>query len=474
MDSMVDVIDALRVGLIVSLLLLFLAEIRNYIKKEQSFWLYRFFIVCLGLYLTFIFALTITPVYTWSISNFSNEINFMPFQVFRTIQQEPINFFGNVFVFIPFGFLFVLLSPKCQKVYVTLFMGMGLSIVIECMQLFTHRVTDIDDVLLNTLGTYFGFLLGRFFLAYIVPKHMINKYRKKENNLKRIVLFMLCIGLTSIFITGRYANEPLDLKTLEAENVYVLNISEKSVQYEKNYHEKIAPASTAKMLTALTVLKFCSLNETVTVGDEIYRIHEDASRAWLQVGNQLTVRQLLIALLLPSGNDAANTLAVYTGQKIAEDESLSKDQAIQIFIKQMNQMASKVGAKSSNFFSPDGYDVSGQYTTAYDLMQIAAVCLKNKTLAEIMGSDQITDTWMDGKQVTYVNTNQLLNPNSVYYDKNVTGLKTGSSTAAGSCLVSSVNIAGKVYLCVVMGSTEEGRWLDTLKIYQEIEKRGSR
>jgi len=132
----------------------------------------------------------------------------------------------------------------------------------------------------------------------------------------------------------------------------------------------------------------------------------------------------------------------------------------------MNKKAAEVGAADSNFTSPDGYDDSGQYTTAHDLACIAKEFWESRLLRDIAGSYSIADTWPSGHEVTYNNTNELINPDSQYYYENAVGLKTGKSVAAGCCLVSAAYIGDKLYLCVVMGSTEEGRWTDSLALYR--------
>ena len=254
-----------------------------------------------------------------------------------------------------------------------------------------------------------------------------------------------------------------------ATNAYVLNVDSNTALYQKNSDEHIAPASTAKMLTALTVLDYSSLDDTFTVGSEIDLITSDSSRAWLNLGDTLTVKQLLVAMLLPSGNDAAYTLAVNVGKRIAGEDWLGAQQAIEVFANTMNQKAKEVGAASSNFVTPDGYDADGQYTTTFDLAQIAKACLGNDILSEIMGSYKIYDTWINGREVTYYNTNQLLNPDSQYYYSYAVGLKTGTSGDGGSCLVSAATINGQTYICVVMGGSGETRFSDSLTIFNEID-----
>lgn len=195
-------------------------------------------------------------------------------------------------------------------------------------------------------------------------------------------------------------------------------------------------------------------------------IASDASRAWVTPGSRLTVSQLLDALLLPSGNDAAYALAVFTAKKIADNDSLTADDAVAVFVQAMNEKAIAIRAEHSHFLTPDGYDREGQYTTAHDLAIIAREVVNNKLLREITSSNQISDTWLSGQRAALTNTNELINPSSPYYYTAATGLKTGKSEAAGKCLVSSAKINGDLYICVVMGSSEAGRWQDSIDLYE--------
>ncbi len=255
---------------------------------------------------------------------------------------------------------------------------------------------------------------------------------------------------------------------ITAANAILVNKDTNTVLYQKNGTDKIAPASTAKMITALTVLDHCSPEDEMRVGAEIEMIHNDSSTAWLMQGDTLTVRQLLIALMLPSGNDAAYTLAVNTGKAIADDNSLTNQQAIKIFMDKVNEKAREIGATDSNFVVPDGYDAEGQYTTAYDLAIIAKACLENSIISEIVASNTSNEKWPNGREVTYKNSNKLLDPNSPYYHPEVIGLKTGTSSLGGACVVSAAVIDGETYICVVMGSTKESRFQDSVDILDKI------
>lgn len=254
-----------------------------------------------------------------------------------------------------------------------------------------------------------------------------------------------------------------------AKNVVVMNADTNTLLYQKNSTEKIAPASTAKMITALTVLDYCSPDDEMTVGTEIELMHEDSSRAWLNQSDVLTTRQLLVALLLPSGNDAAYTLAVNVGKKIAGDNNLANAQSVDVFMDKVNEKARMLGLENSNFLAPDGYDSEGQYTTAYDLAIIAKACLDDPYISEIVSSYTLYQKWVSGREVTYKNSNELLNPNSQYYRPDVIGIKTGASGLAGSCIVSAAIINEETYICVVMGSTKDARFQDSITLYDRIE-----
>ena len=271
-----------------------------------------------------------------------------------------------------------------------------------------------------------------------------------------------------IQIVPKGGDAPGTTDIVTAPNAYVLDAQTGNVIYDKNGENPIAPASTAKMLTALTVLEYCLPEEVVAVGSELDKVPADSSRAWLQYNDRMTVRQLIEALLLPSGNDAAYTAAVYAGQKIS-GEQISIDEAVQVFMEAMNTKATEAGAVSSYFVRPDGYDIEGQYTTAKDLALIGKKFLENPILMEISGIYSVRETFENGKNMTFTNTNELINPKSTYYYSPAIGIKTGNSANAGSGLVSAAVINNTTYICVVMGGTPDGRYQDSLNVFYDLE-----
>lgn len=433
-------------------------------NTKQKRYMYDIGFILITIYLTILLSSLISPIYGFSsIVNWSNNSNINPLRIINILKEKPISILKNIIIFLPYGLVLSLLCKKINSYTKAIFCGLILSFSIEVIQLFLCVGTDIVHIITATLGTYIGYIIYKILNYFNTYRNMCNKI-SIYNNIKYLCIYIVLIFI-SVMCSGFYINYK-NLNNIEASNAYLVDIDEKNIIYSKGCNEKIAPASTTKMLTALTVLDYCSEDEIVTVGDEIGYVHEDASTAGLKKGNKLTIKQLLEALLLPSGNDAAYALARYTGEKISDCNS--PKEAVETFMIKANKKANSIGASNSNFVRPDGYDTKGQYTTAKDLACIGEKFMKSKILSSIASKYKLNDVLVDGSQVTYENTNELINPYSEYYYSNIKGLKTGSSLDAGKCVVSAADINNKTYICVVMGSTNDGRWLDSLCLYQSI------
>ena len=243
---------------------------------------------------------------------------------------------------------------------------------------------------------------------------------------------------------------------LAAEAVCLLDVATGKTLYEKNADKALAPASTTKILTALLLLETADLNEVVQVGKEIYRIGPDSSVAKLKVGHRLTVAELVYALILPSGNDAAYTAAVFVGRRVSGCEHMNIDEALKAFVCMMNRRAKELGAMNSNFVVPDGYDTPGHVSTARDLALITMAARKNDFLRQVVATAEYH--WQG---IRWGNTNRLLQqdyPNAYY--PWATGFKTGYTERAGHCLVATAEGNGRELVGVILKSTRGRRWLD--------------
>jgi D-alanyl-D-alanine carboxypeptidase (penicillin-binding protein 5/6) len=239
--------------------------------------------------------------------------------------------------------------------------------------------------------------------------------------------------------------------------------------------ERSYPASTTKVLTALIAVENGNLSDNVRVGEEANLPKPGSSLAGLRYGEWLTLEQLLNALLIPSGNDAAYVIAAHIGRAISGDDQLGYEAAIGVFVQRMNSRAKELGAAHSHFANPDGYHDEEQYTTAADMALIARQAMTHPSLQQIVARTnytlpdvQVMDT--DGNQITQprvlYSTNKLLDGASPYYLRQVNGIKTGRTTEAGYCLISSAAQGGRSVLAVVMGSGQESVWLDSAALLQ--------
>lgn len=252
--------------------------------------------------------------------------------------------------------------------------------------------------------------------------------------------------------------------SINAEAAILFDAETKEVLYYKNPIDAEFPASTAKLLTCLVALEWCNEMEEVTIGEEINMIASDSSQALIRVGQVMTIRNLLEGMLLPSGNDAAYATAAYVGRKSLQNIDATKEDAILEFTRLMNIKAKSLGVKNSVFKTPDGYDALGQYTTAYDMGLIGLTAMENHVILEISQKSRSRNVFPSGEDITWENTNSLINKDKAKYYSKATGLKTGTSTMAGRCLVASANDNNREVLCVILNSSSSGRYDDAITL----------
>ena len=232
--------------------------------------------------------------------------------------------------------------------------------------------------------------------------------------------------------------------------------------------EKIYPASITKLLTSYVVLQHMEEDETVTVGDALSLVQPDSSVAKLQAGDELTVSQLIAAMMLPSGNDAAQTVAVAAGRKIG-GSNLPVGEAVDVFVEEMNRQAEQLGMINSHFANPDGFHDDAHYTTMDDLVTLCKVLLADPVMMGYTSMLQETAE-LQGRTVEWDNTNLLLHSDQEVYHANAMGMKTGYTKMAGNCLISAFFEEDRVILIGVFGCPgfTEDRYYDTVAIYESL------
>jgi D-alanyl-D-alanine carboxypeptidase (penicillin-binding protein 5/6) len=209
-----------------------------------------------------------------------------------------------------------------------------------------------------------------------------------------------------------------------------------TILYADNIHQKRAPASTTKIMTAILAIELGRLDDMVTVSRKA--VSTPGSTAFLYHGQKVSLYNLLHGLLLNSGNDAAVAIAEHIAGSVER------------FAEMMNARAQEIGAVNTHFQNPHGLDDTDHYSTAYDLALITDLALKYPVFAEIVSKRQFTtDTGQ-----TYRNTNRLL-----FYMSGIEGVKTGTTGKAGHCLVAASSQEGLQLISVVLDS--DNRWKDT-------------
>jgi serine-type D-Ala-D-Ala carboxypeptidase (penicillin-binding protein 5/6) len=218
--------------------------------------------------------------------------------------------------------------------------------------------------------------------------------------------------------------------------------------YSKGPDERIAPASTTKMLTVLITLELVPLATPITVDQRDISLPEyDESSMELIAGETLTAEDLLYGALMVSGGDAARVLARRAGTTLlggAAGDPMAR------FMQEMNARVAKWGLTNTRFVNPDGGDAEGHYSTARDLLRIADEALKRPEFATIVGTQTATRRTVDGTRTyTLRNSNQLL-----FQRPGVHGVKTGTTDACGQCLVAAQWGVGGRIMVVVLGSAD--------------------
>ena len=235
-----------------------------------------------------------------------------------------------------------------------------------------------------------------------------------------------------------------------------------------NIDAHIYPASITKLVTACTALQFLSPDDVITVGDEYYLIDEHSSLALVFPGYKLYFSDLLAGSLLSSGCDAAYTIAAAAARTAFPDRDMGAEQAVECFVGLMNKYAADVGMQNSRFVNPDGQDADGQYTTAADLIKLGVHALNIPAIMETTKlSEKISDI-VSGEHLVWLTTNKLRVADTEYYCPDAVGLKTGTTTLAGSCLLAAFKRGGDTYISMAAGfDTRHEVFAHTLKMLSD-------
>ncbi len=277
-----------------------------------------------------------------------------------------------------------------------------------------------------------------------------------ENNVANSFASDLCVSNEDIAMEG------LDVGAASAA---IFDEENKEVIYAKGLHEKRYPASLTKIMTTLVALKYGNLDEMITVGPECKDIETGSSVCEIQIGDQLTLKQLLYGLMINSGNDAAMTIAVHIGGTVEE------------FVNMMNQEAERIGATNTHFMNPHGLQDENHYTTAYDVYLMFHEALKYEVFQDIISKHSYYATYSDAQgeetSIMWESTNHyFINEATPPSDVLVFGGKTGTTSEAGACLcLYSKDKYGDPFVTVILKSeTKESLYEEMNELLSKINK----
>lgn len=279
-------------------------------------------------------------------------------------------------------------------------------------------------------------------------------------------ILLIIVFILSIYTKYSYADTQNNLDTNNTNSTYnditlysnssiLIDSSTGQILYEHNAYEKTYPASTTKLMTAILTLENCNLSDSVTINkDALNGIPKSYTTAALKAGESLTVEQLLHVLLIPSANDAANVLAYHIAGSIDN------------FAIMMNSKAKEIGCQNTHFVNPSGIHDDEHYSTAYDMALIGKYANTFEKIREIATQTSYSlPNLPDGKERVFKTTNTLITPKNKYYYEYATGLKTGYTDKAKSCIVAKAKKDDIELICVVLG----GDKTEDLKSERELD-----
>nr|WP_302656025.1 D-alanyl-D-alanine carboxypeptidase family protein [uncultured Agathobaculum sp.] len=246
-------------------------------------------------------------------------------------------------------------------------------------------------------------------------------------------------------VTALASNSP----ALDATAALLVSPDSGMVLYSKNADQKRYPASTTKIMTALLTLENVSnLDETVTSeAVDFENVTADSSNAGILLGEQVTVRDLLYALMLPSANEAAYMLARHVGGSWEQ------------FVDMMNDRAAELGCTGTHFCNPCGLHEEDHYTTAYDLYRIAKEAMKDVTFRDIVSTVQhrMAKTNLHEERIIYTTNQLIFSSFQPWSYANCLGIKTGHTSQAGNCFVGYAEYGDAKLFSVVLGCSNSSK-----------------
>lgn len=296
--------------------------------------------------------------------------------------------------------------------------------------------------------------------------------KKKSISLIFLIIFMANLLLPKYILAENVTSNNMEnsqekkdvFEDIAAPNLILAETNTGRILYERNIDERIYPASLTKLMTAILVVENCELDEIVTVSENaVISVPSGYVNANLQVGEELTVVDLLYVMLIPSANDAANALAEHVGG------------SIESFSAMMNSRSKELGCTGSNFTNPSGLHQEEHYTTVRDLFLISQKAISNNLIEKIIGTTTYTlpnTNKYTKEERMFTTTNYMIRESlTKYYYSYCIGAKTGYTGEAKNCVVEFCKKEGIELTAIVMGEDSKikgQKFLDAKIMFEYI------
>jgi D-alanyl-D-alanine carboxypeptidase (penicillin-binding protein 5/6) len=254
-----------------------------------------------------------------------------------------------------------------------------------------------------------------------------------------LLIAVLMMAITALPCAARAQNSPSDLPgrpQIKASALYMVELKSGRVLLEKDAGRRLPPASLTKIMTALVALESATIEQVVRI-DRRALVHRSSLR--FRAGDEFLLRDLLAAMLVNSANDACTAVALHISGN--EDR----------FVSLMNERARVLGLENTRFANPCGFDAPDHYSTAAELARLTDYALQVPAISMMVRTVTREIATVDGsRHVSLHTTNDLL------LDPDVTGVKTGYTSKAGRCLITSMFKDG--HRLVLVGLNVQDRW----------------
>ena len=257
-------------------------------------------------------------------------------------------------------------------------------------------------------------------------------------------------------------NQNVDVPEINSDAGILIDADASKILYEKNSTQRMFPASTTKLLTAIVVLETCKdLSAKATVSHyAVKSVPNSYQLAKIVPGESFSIDELMNLLMVVSANEAAFVLAQYVGaggDNYKTDSSLEAEAEFKLNIEKfselMNKRAESLGCTGTHFVNPNGIHNDDHYTTALDLAIIGQTAYRDSYIRELASKESFTlenSSLYKGTKRTFKRTNLLMMPSLPTYYEYANGLKTGNTNAAGQCIVASAQKDDRNLICVIL------------------------